>query len=435
MHNLVWTDIDFGRSELLSAPAAALRMMICTSILALAAGRPGSDRCGTGPAPLAPALVICAPSAAEAGALNVRGTVDDETDYVSIELGWASDLRPRVHLIALVDTSTKEWSASLPVASLTGVIGANGGYAVAVRAHLAGCAEDGGAFAFSNLTWASACVASASATAHDADALATAAARHLDTNRGSASATKPKTRWLEVFRMSEEGRMLPDFLDNHDSGDLGGDGVATSLFLGMPSSQRSQLARQAVASSGLSRGGLPGKIQRRLFGPWLSGAPNALRSGSAGDSSIGNVGGGDGGTAGGTLSAANRGNTGESSHIGTTDTAEVDVSASPFPPTIWTRYCVEILETSVPNTTTTSFGGLPMSSPFSDYRSTNPWDLITQLPPLSEYYWTHAALTTPGSEYGSWCDLLPDRAIGQLSRQNILNAYCVSSLYIVYIRI
>ena len=44
-----------------------------------------------------------------------------------------------------------------------------------------------------------------------------------------ASQPGPATLWLEVFRATEQHRTLPDFLDNHDSGDVGGAGAIASL--------------------------------------------------------------------------------------------------------------------------------------------------------------------------------------------------------------
>jgi hypothetical protein len=86
-----------------------------------------------------------------------------------------------------------------------------------------------------------------------------------------------------------------------------------------------------------------------------------------------------------------------------------------------TRYCVEVMNTTVANTTTTTFEGSPVASPYSDYRSTNaPWAFSQYgdagLIPYGEY--------TPGTEYSSWCDLVPDRYIGHLSRASILAAAC-----------
>ena len=42
-------------------------------------------------------------------------------------------------------------------------------------------------------------------------------------------------------------------------------------------------------------------------------------------------------------------------------------AANPGP---MTRYCVEVMNTTVVNTTTTTFEGSPVASPYADYRST-----------------------------------------------------------------
>ena len=120
---------------------------------------------------------------------------------------------------------------------------------------------------------------------------------------------------------------IPDFLDNHDSGDVGGDGALASLL-------------GAVGSNGTI---------------WWPG---------------------------------------------------------PF-----TRYCVEVLNTTVANTTTTTFESSPVASPYADYVSTNPpWTLPSFNPQYAEY--------TQGAEYWSYCDLLGDRYFGHQTRATILAAAC-----------
>ncbi len=42
---------------------------------------------------------------------------------------------------------------------------------------------------------------------------------------------------------------------------------------------------------------------------------------------------------------------------------------NPFPPTLWTRHCVQLLRTTLHNTTTTTREGAPRDSEFADYAS------------------------------------------------------------------
>eukprot|EP00962_Isochrysis_galbana_P007223 scaffold1957_cov110-Isochrysis_galbana.AAC.5 len=449
----------------------------------------GMSKCSTGPAPLAPALLRCFPSPAVASAVHVTGRVTPDVDYVSIELALATDLLPRVHRTVAADAGA--FDAAVPVASLVGMAGgkATSAFAVAVRAHRRGCAEDGGDFTFSELAWyAGGCAASAGDISSDAAAagdwplvgmpanalaptLAAAAASPPPASTGlplgppepphpsalppppppplSAGAPPPSrepppTFWLEVFRMSEFGRMLPDFLDNHDSGDTGGAGVAASLFLGIPAAQRGAIAAgprggntgRFGPDSGAGAGPAGGGRQRQLF------SAAGVRDGSyAGGGGLGGGGGGAGGLSGdsstyrrvgggqrvrlsGEVGGAARGGSSSVRFTG------ARFGAPPFTPTLWTRYCVNALETKVANTTTTSFAGRPTASRFADYRSTNAWSLVLDgAPTRGSYFWTLAADASPGAggaEYGSWCDLAEDRAIGQLSRENILAARCVS---------
>jgi len=192
-------------------------------------------------------------------------------------------------------------------------------YVLAVRTHRSGCAEDGGNGTFSELTF----LAGSCSTLNISEEVEEIAADAATTSRAP-----PPTRWLEVFRYTEGGRTLPDFLDNHDSGDMGGDGGITF---------------------------------------------------------------GDG---------------------------------------IITRYCVEMLNTTVEGTTTTTFEGAPVASAFADYRSTNPPWLLkeTATPYFNFTNWLASAEVTLGTEYASWCDLLPDRMWGHLSRASLLAASCDANL-------
>ena len=85
-----------------------------------------------------------------------------------------------------------------------------------------------------------------------------------------------------------------------------------------------------------------------------------------------------------------------------------------------TRYCVELLDTTITNTTTTTFDGSPVDSAYADYRSTNPPWVVEAVYPG----WLPYGEPTKGTEYASWCDLVPDRFIGHLSRRSILAADC-----------
>jgi len=138
---------------------------------------------------------------------------------------------------------------------------------------------------------------------------------------------KPATHWLEVYRSTEQLRLVPDFLDNHDSGDSGGVGGLLSM-----------------------------SVQNTITDPGFY--------------------------------------------------------ASPV-----TRYCVEVLNVTIKDTTTTTEDATPSDSPYADYRSTNPVWQFWQIPryrPLIEY-----GEVTPGAEYASWCDLFEDRNIGQLSNNHV----------------
>ena len=131
------------------------------------------------------------------------------------------------------------------------------------------------------------------------------------------------TNWLEVFRLAEQNRLLPDFLDNHDSGDYGGVGGLVSM---------SVMNHQSIT-------------KKRLDTPI-------------------------------------------------------------------TRYCVEVLNATISDTTTTTQGASPTASPYADYRSTNPLWYMWQLSPFRPLIKYGEQI--PGAEYWSWCELYTDRNLGQL---------------------
>lgn len=186
--------------------------------LALALLLPASAlRCDTGPKPSPPARVACA---AAVGAISVTvEAAGDDADYASIELFRGDETLPRVHY-----TTPFGAAAAVP---------ADGPYRVAARAHLRGCAEDGGNYTFSTLTFAAAPCAPAS---------------------GRGARASDSSTYREMLRMTEWGRTLPDFLDNHDAGDRGGLGVTTSLFVGVGNATEARrrglpLRRSPVGSS------------------------------------------------------------------------------------------------------------------------------------------------------------------------------------------
>jgi len=269
-----------------------------------------TDPCYVRPGPAVATKLACQGGP---GSLRVTAAVDAETvDYVSVELSLAaSHLRPNIHMTLAARAGQLDgWVSGLA----SGV-----DYRFGVRTHRFGCAEDAG-----NGTWSE--VEMLEGTCHTLDLGAEVESTVEPRGQGAA------TRWLEVFRMAEAGRTIPDFLDNHDSGDMGGDAAISSLILG-------------EASGGLFGGG------------------------------------------------------------------------------IITRYCIEIQNVTIAGTTTTSFAGTPRDSAFADYRSTNPPWMLEQEPFYSPK-WFEAAEWTSGTEYASWCDLLPDRYWGHLSRASILAAHC-----------
>ena len=224
----------------------------------------------------------------------------------------AAGARPTVHYTLAADAAGRVSGRVPGLAADTECL-------VAARAHRRGCAEDGGNGTWSTLRWSD-------------HACRTGGSRSGD-SRSAGGATAqlpgPPTHHLEVFRFAEAERTLPDFLDNHDSGDAGGDG--------------------AIASN---------------LGAYIGAAPI-------------------------------------------------------------TRYCVEVLKTTVPNTTTTTFRGAPAASRYADYRSTNaPWVAKAVGQSALLPYGERAA----GAEYASWCAMVADRYIGHLSRGNIVAAGCDTSM-------
>jgi len=89
-----------------------------------------------------------------------------------------------------------------------------------------------------------------------------------------------------------------------------------------------------------------------------------------------------------------------------------------------------MLNTTMTNTTTTTPEGAPVDSAFADYRSTNPPWLLAEEAARAYFNftdWMVEAEVTVGTEYASWCDLLPDRSWGHLSRASLLAAKCVTN--------
>jgi hypothetical protein len=244
--------------------------------------------------------------------------VDAEaTDKVSVELYRVDDSMQRANVHYMMAAERGRVSGFVPG------LDSDTQYRIALRAHRQGCAEDGGNGTWSGITWqGSLCRTAINGSLEEPRAHAPSVS---PPTVFSSSTLGPATHWLEVIRTAEVGRTLPDFLDNHDSGDVGGDGAIISIFSG-------------------------------------------------------------------------------------------GFTNSPI-----TRYCVEVLNTTVANTTTTTFLGAPVASPYSDYRSSNPPWLLQEagdegLLPFGEQ--------VQGVEYGSWCALAPDRYLGHLSRANIVAAGC-----------
>jgi len=277
-----------------------------------ATSRPG-DPCYAAPLP-SPATDLSCDGGASS--LHVTATTDAKMiDMVSVE-AYPENFtvgKPNVHMtLAAHEGKVDGWVSGLEPGTP---------YNLAVRAHRAGCAEDAGNGTWSQLVWL-------------ADSCRTLAGKEPRRVRPAPRAAGVATHWIEVFRMVEANRSLPDFLDNHDSGDMGGDGAVATLALGH------------------------------------------------GDGAL--------------------------------------FASGPI-----TRYCVEVLNTTIPNTTTTTFAGAPVDAPYSDYRSTNPpWLLAStrekDLASLGE--------VTNGTEYASWCDLVEDRYLGHLSRTSLLAAKCDTHL-------
>ena len=336
-----------GRSRRAAAAAAALLL------LAAAAGPPavaqgfGADSaCYTGPAPDAPRSLVC-----DGGpnSLQLSATVDaSATDLVSFELApkaaagdanvardpapgaaraaaTSDPARPTAHYTLAADSAGRVsgWATGLA---------ADTEYLVAARAHRRGCAEDGGNGTWSSLRWCNhPCRTDSSSRSGARPRPGGAGSRRRGVGGDPAELPGggPATHHLEVFRFAEAERTLPDFLDNHDSGDAGGDG--------------------AIASN---------------LGAYIGAAPI-------------------------------------------------------------TRYCVEVLNTTVPNTTTTTFRGAPAASRYADYRSTNaPWVAKSVGQSALLPYGERVA----GAEYASWCAMVADRYIGHLSRGNIIAAGCDTSM-------
>jgi hypothetical protein len=118
--------------------------------------------------------------------------VDDATDAVSVEL-YSTKLglteKPNIHYVLATDGRRL-------VGSVPG-LEAGAGYRAAVRAHRRGCAEDGANGTWSGLTW----LDGVCTPLPGSDARLVESARPRDDSG-------PVTHWLEVFRISEAGRLL-----------------------------------------------------------------------------------------------------------------------------------------------------------------------------------------------------------------------------------
>ena len=265
--------------------------------LAQAAHRP-HDPCYTSPGPAPASGLACA---AGGRSLRITAAVVAGVDMVSVELQRADATvkRPSIH-----------YTLTASAGQLNGLVSGlepQTAYVLAVRTHRSGCAEDAGNGTWSELTWFAGHCSTLNVSAE-----------MEEVEESAAVATELPVRWLEVFRLAEGGRTLPDFLDNHDSGDMGGDAGIASVILSMPNDN--------------------------MY---------------------------DGG--------------------------------------IITRYCVQLQNTTVEGTTTTTFEGAPVESAFADYRSTNPPWLLreTATPYFNFTNWLASAEVTTGTEYASWCAARP----------------------------
>ena len=166
-----------------------------------------NDACYTLPAPPVASNVSC--SGISKTVLHVAGAVDTSVDMVSVELRHANASGPpNVHFTLAARAGRLD-------GRVTG-LDQGAAYRLAVRTHRAGCAEDG-----ANGTWSDLLsVSGACETLSEEAATASEAVPPVDVPEARVA-----TRWLEVFRIAEANRSLPDFLDNHDSGDMGGDGT------------------------------------------------------------------------------------------------------------------------------------------------------------------------------------------------------------------
>ena len=166
--------------------------------------------CYSLPGPPEAAHVSCAGGTQTA--VRIVADVDASVDYASIELRRNDTAGPpNLHFTMSAHAGKLDgWVMGLS---------ARGAYTVAVRTHRAGCAEDAG-----NGTWSE--LVSLVGTC---DTLSEDSAAVEDDAGPRAGAFEARTRWLEVYRIAENNRSLPDFLDNHDSGDMAGDGALLPL--------------------------------------------------------------------------------------------------------------------------------------------------------------------------------------------------------------
>ena len=191
---------------------------------------PPYDRCSLAPGPSPVSNFLCEQRQDPTRfAVHVTGEVTSaDVDYVSIEVAttqapiFGSYAPADVLLVARANSDS--FSAVVPLAEKPRF--------ALVRAHSRGCAEDAG-----NGTWSSLVNVTCAHIAPWEAAERVEAPSHKDASHKGAldkdalhkDLPKPATHWLEVYRMAEQSRLHPDFLDNHDSGDSGGVGGLISI--------------------------------------------------------------------------------------------------------------------------------------------------------------------------------------------------------------